>query len=63
MKTYKIEIELVLKDTADIEDGYDFIYATIQEQLEVGESIDWYDVEEKKPKPYTCEKFEPMTEN
>lgn len=63
MKTYKIEIEIVLKDTADLEHGHDFIYDIIEEQLERGEFIDWYDVAEKKPKPYTCEKFEPMTEN
>jgi hypothetical protein len=63
MKTYKIEIEIVLKDTADLEKGIDFIYDAVEEQLEIGEFIDWYDVEEKKPKPYTCEKFEPMMEN
>jgi len=63
MKTYKIEIEIVLKDTADLEKDIDFIYDAIEEQLEIGEFIDWYDLEEKKPKPYTCEKFEPMMEN
>lgn len=45
MKTYKITLEIVLKDTADL-DIDDFIERAIEEQLEDGEFINAYDYEE-----------------
>lgn len=45
MKTYKLSIEVVLKDTVDL-DIDDFIERAIEEQLEAGEFIDSYEFEE-----------------
>jgi hypothetical protein len=50
MKTYKIEFEIVLKDTAKPDWGDDFISRAIEEQLERGEFIDSYFIEEVTPK-------------
>jgi hypothetical protein len=59
MKTYRITVELRVKDYPDLEDD-DFIYRAIEEQLERGEDILDYDLEEVKPQGYICPKFEPM---
>ena len=50
MRTYFIEFEITLKNTADIENKDDFIIQAIEEQLEPGEFIDLYFVEERKIK-------------
>lgn len=46
MKTYKIMVEVVLKEDCLFKD--DFIYRAIEEQLERGEFINAYDYEEAK---------------
>lgn len=48
MKTYKITLELVLKDTAELWRD-DFVERCIAEQLEAGEFINAYDYEEVQP--------------
>jgi hypothetical protein len=50
MRTFTIEFEIVLKDTAEPELRDDFIYRAIEEQLEAGEFIDSYFIEEKRDK-------------
>ena len=50
MKTYVVEFEILLKDTADLEWGDDFIIKAIEEQLEPGEFVDNYYIEEKRVK-------------
>jgi hypothetical protein len=46
MKTYRITIEVCLKDTADLYYGHDFIEQSIEEQLEPGEFMNEYKREE-----------------
>ena len=51
MKTYKIELEIVLKDYPEIDDDRgNWIHDAIEQQLETGEFIDYYFMEEVKPK-------------
>jgi hypothetical protein len=51
MKTYKIELEIVLKDYPEIDDDRgNWIHEAIEQQLETGELIDYYFMEEVKPK-------------
>lgn len=45
MKTYRITLEVRVKDYPDLEDD-DFIYRAIEEQLERGEDILEYELEE-----------------
>ena len=47
MKTYRITMEIVLKPTADMSyHATDFIYNSIEEQLETHEQIVEYDIQE-----------------
>jgi hypothetical protein len=51
MKTYKIELEIVLKSYPEIDDeSGNWIHEAIEQQLETGEFIDYYFMEEVKPK-------------
>jgi hypothetical protein len=63
MKTYKIELEIVLKDYPEIDDDSgNWIHQAIEQQLEPGEFIDYYFIEDKNRKPLTEADFKPMTE-
>jgi hypothetical protein len=46
MTTYKLTVEIVLKEDCLYKD--DFIYRAIEEQLEAGEFINEYDYQEVK---------------
>lgn len=51
MRTYKVELEIVLKDYPEIDDDEgSWIYRALEEQLEPTEFIDYYFIEEKRVK-------------
>jgi hypothetical protein len=63
VKTYKIEIEIVLKDYPEIDDDRgNWIHEAIEQQLETGEFIDYFFIEDMNRKPLTEADFKPMTE-
>jgi hypothetical protein len=63
MKTYKIELEIVLKDYPVIDDYRgDWRHEAIEKHLETGEYIDYYFIEDMNRKPLTEADFKPMTE-